>query len=66
MRLILAVFLGLALAQFKNDRLLARFENSAVKEPGLKIKREIFPSQEKFLKNVGTKMDSRASTCSHL
>ncbi|CAG5094396.1 Oidioi.mRNA.OKI2018_I69.XSR.g13519.t1.cds [Oikopleura dioica] len=31
MRLILAVFLGLTFAQFKNDRLLARFENSAVK-----------------------------------
>ncbi|CBY08929.1 unnamed protein product [Oikopleura dioica] len=31
MRLLFAVFLGLALAQFKNDRLLAHFENSAVK-----------------------------------
>jgi len=36
MRLLFAVFLGLALAQFKNDRLLAHFENSAVKEPGSK------------------------------
>ena len=36
MRLLFAVFAGLALAQFKNDRLLAHFENSAVKEPGSK------------------------------